>query len=68
MSVVSVGIRAGIFPSKTSTPETAPASKRTLVIDFTNIAGVNCSPVGETASTRRCQGMIPKNRKVHDAQ
>jgi hypothetical protein len=29
---------------------------------------VNCSPVGETALTMRCQGMIPKNRKVHDAQ
>ena len=68
MSVVSVGIRAGIFPSKASTPETAPVSKRSVVIDFTNIAGVNCSPVDETALTMRCPGMIPKNRKVHDAQ
>jgi hypothetical protein len=68
MSVVSVGIRAGSFPSKASTPENAPASKRALFTNFTHIAGVNCSPVGETALAMRCRGMILKNRKVHDAQ
>jgi hypothetical protein len=68
MSVVSIGIRAGLFPSKASTHETAPASMRVLFTNFTHIAGVNCSPVGETALAMQCQGMIFKNRKVRDAQ
>jgi hypothetical protein len=68
MSVVSVGIRAALFSSKALAPETPPTSERSLVMDFTNIAGVNCSPVGVTALTIRPQGMISQNRKVHDAQ
>jgi hypothetical protein len=68
MSVVSVGIRAALFSSKALAPETPPTSERSLVMDSTNIAGVNCSPVGETALTMRPQVMISRNRKVHDAQ
>ena len=68
MSVVSVGIRAAIFSSKALAPETPPTSERSLVIDFNNTAGVNCSPVGVTALTMRPQGMISQNGKVHDAQ
>ncbi len=68
MSVVSVGTRAALFSSRALAPETPPASERSLVRDFSNIAGVNCSPVGETALTMRAQVMISQNRKVHDAQ
>ncbi len=68
MSVVSVDIREELFPLKDSMSETSPASKGSLVMDFTKIAGLNCSPVGETALMMPCRGMIPKNRKVHDAQ
>jgi hypothetical protein len=68
MSVVSVATRAGLFHSKASTPETAPASKRVLVIDFTNIVGANCSSFGDTSLTMRRQGMMSQNRKGRDAQ
>ena len=68
MSVVSVGIRAALFSSKALAPETPPTSERSFVMDFTNIAGANCSPVDVTALTMRPQGMISQSRKVHDAQ
>ncbi len=68
MSVVSVSIRAAIFSSKALAPETPATSERSLVIDFNNTAGVNCSPVGVTALTMRPQEMMSQNRKVHDAQ
>ena len=68
MSVVSVGIRAALFSTKALAPNTSPTSERSLVMDFTNIAGVNCSPVGEKALTMRAQVMISPNRKAHDAQ
>jgi hypothetical protein len=68
MSVVSVGIRAALFSTKALAPETPPTSETRLVMDFTNIAGVNRSPVGEKALTMRAQGMISQNRKAHDAQ
>jgi hypothetical protein len=68
MSVVSVGIRAALFSSKALAPATPPTSEGSLVMDFTNIAGANFSPIGETTLTMRAQGMISQNRKAHDAQ
>ena len=68
MSVVSVGIRAALFSSKALAFVTSRTLKRSPVTDFTNSAGVNCCPVGETALTMRVQVMISQNRKVHDAQ
>jgi hypothetical protein len=68
MSVVSVATRAGLFPSKASTPETDPTSKRVLVIDFANIVGANCSSVGDTSLTMRRQRMMSQNRKGRNAQ
>lgn len=68
MSVVSVATRAGLFPSKASTPETDATSKRVLVIDFINIVGANCSSVGDTSLAMRRQGMMSQNRKGRNAQ
>ena len=68
MSVVAVAISLEALPSKASPHETVPMSKTTLVIDFTNIAGANGSPVGDTASTMQRRGEISHERKVKDAQ
>ena len=70
MSVVSVAIRAGIIPSRTSTPEVPLEQKTALPADFTNIAGANRASVGDKASTRRPQGRISvkRVRRVDDAQ
>jgi len=70
MSIVRVAIRAGLFPSKASTPKVGLESKTAIPNGLTNTEDANRDPVGDTALMTRPQRRISvkKARKVNNAQ